>query len=230
MTLTPTFVPWSVSLQPLIKRGAWLALEGQRQSAEGQPNEGLVSTLEDWRHFQRPRAFPHAREQQPASQTFARFHQWAYSAAEDQADVEFSTPRKSSPSDGFVSSLPADFSRTVTEQLLLCSQMPFFIPVWFHSERQRLGENLESKRARKSISWGFDLLHIQSLWAPCDQHYGSVLRLTWSSISNKPAWLFPPGKNGLAKFFNFKFFTLFYDFLGNEAVLLWVEPPALVKH
>lgn len=31
MTLTPTFVPWSVSLQPLSKRGAWLAPEGRRQ-------------------------------------------------------------------------------------------------------------------------------------------------------------------------------------------------------
>lgn len=139
--------------------------------------------------------------------------QRAYSAAGDHADEEFSTSRKSSPGEGFVSSRPADFSATVTEQLLLCSQMPFsrcHFPS--RSERQRLGENLESKRAWKSISWGFDLLRICSLRAPCDQHYGSVLRLTPSSISSKPAWVFPPGKTGWPSSFISNFFLHFLWF------------------
>lgn len=98
------------------------------------------------------------------------------------------------------------------------------------SAQRGLGENLASKRAWKSISCGFHLLHIQSLWAPCDQHYGSVLRWTWSSMSSKPAWLFPPRKMGWPSYFISNCYTS-YDFPGKEAaVLLRVELPALVKH
>lgn len=177
MTLTPTFLPWSVSLQPLSKQRVCVMLKGQWQSFKGQSDEGLASTLKDWRHFQRSRAFRHAREQQSLRLLLDSIRKRIQQQKTRQM-WNFPHPERLHPVT--VSFLVYLCILVRLSQNSSCSAARcHFSSLCSSIQRGSLG----SWRAWKSISWGFNLLHIQSPWAPCDQHYGSVLRLKLSSTS-----------------------------------------------
>lgn len=120
VTLTPTSGPRLVSLQPLSKWGAWLALEGQRQSVKGRPDEGLART-EAIFNVREP-FDEHGSSSQPLRGLLDSISE----RIQQETRQMWNFPRPGS--------LPVDFSATVTEPLLLRSQMPFSIPARFRSE------------------------------------------------------------------------------------------------
>lgn len=93
-------------------------LEGQQQSVKGQFDEGRASTLDAI--FNVPEPFDvHGSSSQPLRRLLDSISE-RIQRQETRQMWNFPHPE----------SLPADLSGTVTEPLLLCSQMPFSIPVW----------------------------------------------------------------------------------------------------